>query len=108
MPINPYLLFFIAVIVFMIIIESKIIQKILKFFTKKEYHPNTTEWKAHKKARPLAEKCHICQRKINSITGFFCEYCNQWHCEKHRLPEDHKCKGKPKALAKEKGMPIRY
>jgi predicted nucleic acid binding AN1-type Zn finger protein len=23
---------------------------------------------------------------------FHCEYCNQYYCDKHRLPFDHDCK----------------
>ena len=41
--------------------------------------------------------CNFCKKKINSITGFFCKYCQKWFCADHRLPENHKCKGKLKS-----------
>ncbi len=41
------------------------------------------------------EKCFICKKKHKGIDKFKCHYCNYCFCEKHRLPENHKCKGNP-------------
>jgi hypothetical protein len=36
-----------------------------------------------------------CKRKLNYLNTFHCPYCHKYHCEKHRLPENHKCTGNP-------------
>ena len=42
--------------------------------------------------------CEFCKKEVNyTINRFYCNYCYKWHCEKHRLPEEHGCSGKPKA-----------
>ncbi len=41
---------------------------------------------------PKMNRCTICDKKLALTTGFLCDYCNEWHCEKHRLPEKHNCK----------------
>ncbi|MBI5390640.1 hypothetical protein HZB02_04070 [Candidatus Woesearchaeota archaeon] len=43
----------------------------------KECHPQTN--------------CVICGREPSLIKDFFCKYCGKWHCQNHRLPENHKC-----------------
>jgi len=36
--------------------------------------------------------CKFCNKKIQIIVNrFFCPYCKNWHCEEHRLPEEHSC-----------------
>lgn len=43
--------------------------------------------------------CDFCRVQMTSDVGYFCKFCEKWFCEKHRLPEDHKCKGEPSAKA---------
>lgn len=40
--------------------------------------------------------CQLCKAKRGFPDYFYCKYCRKYHCEKHRLPEKHKCSGKPK------------
>lgn len=45
-----------------------------------------------------ASECHFCNKILNiSIDKYFCKYCQNVHCIKDRLPENHKCKGNPKS-----------
>lgn len=37
----------------------------------------------------LAVKCQHCSKEV--ALPFKCPFCNQFHCSKHRLPENHKC-----------------
>jgi len=43
------------------------------------------------------KKCFKCKRtyKNTVISRFHCPYCDKYFCEKHRLPEIHKCAGNP-------------
>lgn len=41
--------------------------------------------------------CAICNKRVALLNDFKCPYCKKYHCEEHRLPEKHKCKGKPTA-----------
>lgn len=83
------------------------IEKSIKGETK-----DTRNWKeelSHKKRLTLAEekryrlliqnfkiKCAICNKIIGQgINSFKCRFCNIYHCDKHRLPEEHKCTGEP-------------
>lgn len=43
-----------------------------------------------KKEYPLYETCAFCGER--SYLPFHCEYCNQYFCDRHRLPFDHDCK----------------
>jgi len=54
----------------------------------------------------IVDKCNVCSKKINTLTGWRCAYCDEWHCDRHRLPEEHDCKGKPMSPPKTKGKPI--
>ncbi len=41
-------------------------------------------------------ECGYCFKKLSDVgRGFCCRYCGEWHCIKHRLPEDHECSGSP-------------
>jgi len=45
------------------------------------------------------DKCFKCKKPYNIPTDKFrCSYCKKCFCLKHRLPENHKCWGKPKSL----------
>lgn len=58
-----------------------------------------TKKEIKKKSKPI--KCTYCKKEIFTfINKFTCPYCKKIHCEKHRLPENHKCKRatKPKNL----------
>lgn len=46
------------------------------FFKKKEY--------------PVYATCAFCGER--AYLPFHCEFCNQYFCDKHRLPFDHNCK----------------
>lgn len=44
-------------------------------------------------------KCVICNKIIGQgINSFKCSYCKLYHCNKHRLPEKHKCPNKLNSL----------
>lgn len=46
----------------------------------------------------LKIKGDTCKNDVTYIFNrFYCSYCNEWHCPKHRLPEHHECKGNPKS-----------
>ncbi|MGB7787297.1 AN1-type zinc finger domain-containing protein [Methanoregula sp.] len=47
-----------------------------RFFPKKEY--------------PLYKTCTICGERV--YLPFRCEYCDNYYCDRHRLPFDHDCK----------------
>ena len=59
--------------------------------------------KAIRKAKEESEKDKLkrkiftcqypkCKNKVMGTSRFRCPYCNKVFCEKHRLPEHHKCK----------------
>lgn len=60
-----------------------------------------------KRIRLPMGNCSLCQKRLSITTGFFCDYCNKWHCEDHRLPEDHKCSN-PKTPSIMKSARISY
>lgn len=35
--------------------------------------------------------CYKCKKKIEGLS-FRCSYCHRYHCDEHRLPEEHECK----------------
>lgn len=44
------------------------------------------------------EKKHIpncefkgCNKKLHLLNYYHCPYCSGYHCENHRIPEDHGC-----------------
>ena len=45
------------------------------------------------KKKKIPEHCQYidCKTSFTLINYFYCKYCNKFHCEKHRLPEKHKC-----------------
>lgn len=43
-----------------------------------------------KKEYPVYETCAFCKER--SYLPFHCEFCNQYFCDRHRLPFDHDCK----------------
>ena len=38
--------------------------------------------------------CQLCKAEKVLPDYFYCKYCKKYHCNKHRLPEQHKCTGK--------------
>jgi len=46
-----------------------------------------------KKERPKYKgHCEYCNKEIPDVLDrFYCKYCQEHHCTKHRLPEDHDC-----------------
>lgn len=42
-------------------------------------------------------RCHVCGRDIDM--PYRCSYCDDVHCEQHRLPEAHQCPGRDQAAA---------
>jgi len=78
---------------------------IKSFFLKK---PEEEEVPEEPKIIKIINHCNICPKKINVLSGWRCAYCNEWHCDKHRLPEDHKCEGNPMSPPKIKGNPIDF
>ncbi|MDD4137955.1 MAG: AN1-type zinc finger protein [Methanoregula sp.] len=43
-----------------------------------------------KKKYPLYETCAVCGERV--YLPFYCEYCRQYYCNRHRLPFDHDCR----------------
>ena len=39
----------------------------------------------------LTEKCNRCKKPIPKSALYICHKCNERHCPKHRIPEDHEC-----------------
>lgn len=65
-----------------------------------EYIPPVRETRQKIKRRKMPHKCEgECSNILTTTTSFYCADCKRWHCEEHRLPENHACKGKPKAPA---------
>ena len=42
--------------------------------------------------KKISKFCNICGDLPSVVESFFCKYCENYHCKKHRLPEDHNCK----------------
>lgn len=57
---------------------------------------------------PKMDRCKICDKKLALTTGFLCDYCNEWHCEKHRLPEKHKCKKIQNKISSPRNWGLKY
>jgi len=59
--------------------------------------------KFYEKARTDYEKCFFCKKHYEkSVAGSFadrfkCRYCEKYYCYEHRIPENHKCWGNPRA-----------
>jgi len=49
---------------------------------KREVEDTKTKYKGY---------CDLCKTKKKFPDYFYCKYCNKYHCDKHRLPEQHKC-----------------
>ena len=62
--------------------------------------------KKHKASK--MNRCTICDKKLALTTGFLCDYCNEWHCEKHRLPEKHNCKKIRNKVSAPKNWGLKY
>jgi len=81
-------------------------KKILDWFAPKDESLYEYSFASEKKKRrfPIPLHCEYenCQQELN-ILSYRCGYCNKWHCEKHRLPEDHNCSGNPISPPKTKG-----
>lgn len=61
--------------------EKKKKQKREEYFLKKN----------GKKIKRYVCQFRECRNKLKGLT-YKCPYCKKEHCEKHRLPERHKCK----------------
>ncbi len=70
---------------------KNILKKIKEFFLVEEYEPEE-EIRTEKERR---DKCNLesCKEKLNMVNGFKCHYCDNYFCDKHRLLEEHNCKG---------------
>jgi len=62
---------------------------------------------AKRKSLEIEDRVYICQypkcpKGLSLLARFKCPYCKEYHCEKHRLPEDHKCENPqlPKSMKK--------
>lgn len=42
-------------------------------------------------------ECPICFERIDTISGYSCNYCTGMYCADHRLPEQHDCPGLSRA-----------
>jgi len=40
--------------------------------------------------------CDYCHERIDSLVPYRCHYCGKYHCDNHRFPESHLCKGTTK------------
>jgi len=57
--------------------------------------PDLSKKRRKDKRFPLICDCPSCKKKLHIFDRFRCPYCKGHFCPKHRLPENHKCKGKP-------------
>ncbi len=78
---------------------NNIWKKIRNFFsTEKEIEEAPAEEfeetiKKHYKIKKDICNLKTCKEKLNMLNGFKCHYCDNYFCDKHRLPEEHNCKG---------------
>lgn len=72
---------------------KRLISTILFAFKSKKYKT----YKPKKEGRKPQYKghCELCNKKAVFPDYFYCKYCNKYHCDNHRLPEQHKCSGNP-------------
>lgn len=69
----------------------KIIDNIKNLFSRK-YKPGYTSIKDFERIKvPPVCQIKFCGTKLNVINTYRCPYCNRFHCDKHRLPEEHGC-----------------
>jgi hypothetical protein len=47
--------------------------------------------------------CDFCDLKIGGLDVFKCKYCQQYYCSQHRIPEEHNCPSKQRAILEKKG-----
>jgi hypothetical protein len=47
--------------------------------------------------------CDFCDKKIGGLDVFKCQYCKQHYCSSHRIPEEHNCTSKKRAILEKKG-----
>jgi len=54
--------------------------------------------------------CELCKVEKGFPDYFYCKYCKKYHCDKHRIPEEHECSGNPMLPRelKENSTPISY
>tara|TARA_Y100000310_G_C20379669_1_gene667477 strand:- start:10 stop:312 length:303 start_codon:yes stop_codon:yes gene_type:complete len=62
------------------------------------YHVDKEKGKDIAKKKKIPPTCQFkeCNKKLTLTTYFFCKDCGKYHCNRHRIPEEHKCKGNPK------------
>lgn len=46
-----------------------------------------------KRKKPCPGECDFCDFPISYVSGYYCWQCRKWHCQDHRLPHDHRCRG---------------
>jgi len=47
--------------------------------------------------------CKICNKTFSWSDMFKCNYCHNYYCKNHRLPENHNCSGNPPSPPKTAG-----
>ena len=67
---------------------------ILSFVKQSKYKEYKTQ--VERKRPKYKGYCECCNKKESFPNYFYCKYCKQYYCTKHRLPEQHRCTGNPK------------
>lgn len=71
----------------------------LKFLVNKNYATKVLDDLANNFAKELLFKSHCkhCKTSFKDFTDKFkCSFCNELHCARCRLPENHDCSGNPR------------
>jgi len=81
---------------------------LLSIFNKPKYREPKKD--VVKKRQKYLGYCEFCNIKKGFPDYFYCKYCEKYHCDKHRLPEQHHCFGNPTLPLDlmEKSTPISY
>jgi predicted nucleic acid binding AN1-type Zn finger protein len=74
-------------------IFQRFLSWIVSLFKKTEYKEPKRE--VVEERRKYQGYCEFCNVKKGFPDYFYCKYCQKYHCDKHRLPEQHDCLGKP-------------
>ena len=55
---------------------------------------------------PLAKRCYFCSKPLVGDDAYYfkCNYCGQYFCSDHRLPENHLCRSSPVRRVVPSGM----
>jgi predicted nucleic acid binding AN1-type Zn finger protein len=58
------------------------------------------------KEKEFSGRCDECNEKIGGLDVFRCKYCGHYFCTKHRIPEEHNCPSKNRAILEKEGQVV--